>query len=168
MRRWRRRLRVFIADAIRSLPARYLRGAVRVLCEQYLISPEGRRLSVEERELLRQLKLPRETLSQLVDRRLLRTDRRSDSTYYELSHDALVQPVLASRRVQAMVVSWAAVLAGSIVCLAAGSFILLCIIAGIYRSTNTTSDYFVIPFFAVLSLFLGAGGLAWLDPACNG
>jgi photosystem II stability/assembly factor-like uncharacterized protein len=155
-------LESFYTDAIRSLPARYLRGAVRVLCEQYLISPEGRRLSVEERELLRQLKLPRETLSQLVDRRLLRTDRRSDSTYYELSHDALVQPVLASRRVQAMVVSWAAVLAGSIVCLSAGSFILLCIIAGFSGSAKTANDYFFIPFFAVLSLFLGAGGLAWL------
>lgn len=155
-------LESFYTDAIRSLPVRYLRGAVRVLCEQYLISPEGRRLSVEERELLRQLKLPRETLSQLVDRRLLRTDRRSDSTYYELSHDALVQPVLASRRVQAMVVSWAAVLAGSITCLVAGIFIFICIVAAFTESAKSNNDYFFIPFFAVLSLFLGAGGLAWL------
>jgi photosystem II stability/assembly factor-like uncharacterized protein len=151
----------FYTDAIRSLPARYLRGAVRVLCEQYLISPEGRRLSVEERELLRQLKLPRETMSQLVERRLLRTDRRSDSTYYELSHDALVQPVLASRRVQAMVVSWAAVLAGSIVCLAAATFILLCGFTIFSGTANTSSTYIVLPLFAVLSLFVGAGGLAW-------
>jgi len=151
----------FYTDAIRSLPARYLRGAVRVLCEQYLISPEGRRLSVEERELLRQLKLPRETLNQLVERRLLRTDRRSDSTYYELSHDALVQPVLASRRVQALVFSWAAVLAGSIVCLAAGAFIAICVITAFSGSIKSTSDYIFLPIFAVLSLFLGAGGLAW-------
>jgi photosystem II stability/assembly factor-like uncharacterized protein len=151
----------FYTDAIQSLPARYLRGAVRVLCEQYLISPEGRRLSVEERELLRQLKLPRETLSHLVDRRLLRTDRRSDSTYYELSHDALVQPVLASRRVQAIVVSWAAVLAGSIICIAAALFILLCGFTALSGSAKSTSDYYFLPLFAVLSLFLGAGGLAW-------
>lgn len=151
----------FYTDAIRSLPARYLRGAVRVLCEQYLISPEGRRLSVEERELLRQLKLPRETLSQLVERRLLRTDRRSDSTYYELSHDALVQPVLASRRVQAMVVSWAAVLAGTIVCIAAAVFIMLCLYTVFAGTSNTSSTYIVLPMFAVLSLFVGAGGLAW-------
>jgi hypothetical protein len=149
----------FYSDAIRSLPARYLRGAVRVLCEQYLISPEGRRLSVEERELLRQLKLPRETLSQLVERRLLRTDRRSDSTYYELSHDALVQPVLASRRVQAMVVSWAAVLAGSIVCVAAAAFIMLCLYTVIFGTSNTTSSEFGLSVFAFLSLFVGAGGL---------
>jgi|GEM_PF-3301062 len=154
-------LESFYLDAIRSLPARYLRGAVRVLCEQYLISPEGRRLSVEERELLRQLKLPRETLSHLVDRRLLRTDRRSDSTYYELSHDALVQPVLASRRVQAMVFSWASVLAGSIVCLSAAVFILLCVAAMISGTSNATTTYVIFPIFVVLSLFLGAGGLAW-------
>ncbi len=151
----------FYTDAIRSLPVRYLRGAVRVLCEQYLISPEGRRLSVEERELLRQLKLPRETLSQLVDRRLLRTDRRSDSTYYELSHDALVQPVLASRRVQAMVVSWAAVLAGSVVCLAAAAFIMLCLYTVFFGTSNTTASQFGLSLFAFLSLFVGAGGLAW-------
>src|SRR4029077_3526735 len=82
-------LESFYTDAIRSLPGRQLRGAVRLLCEQFLISPEGRRLSLEERELQRQVKLPHDTLSQLVERRLLRTDRRSDSTYYELSHDAL-------------------------------------------------------------------------------
>ncbi len=154
-------LESFYLDAIRSLPARYLRGAVRVLCEQYLISPEGRRLSVEERELLRQLKLPRETLSHLVDRRLLRTDRRSDSTYYELSHDALVQPVLASRRVRAMVFSWASVLAGSVVCLSAAVFILLCAAAMIAGKSDASTTYIIFPIFVVLSLFLGAGGLAW-------
>jgi photosystem II stability/assembly factor-like uncharacterized protein len=154
-------LESFYADAIRSLPVRYLRSAVRVLCEQYLISPEGRRLSVEERELLRQLKLPRETLSHLVDRRLLRTDRRSDSTYYELSHDALVQPVLASRRVQALVVSWAAVLAGSIICLAAGVILLVLVVAIFSGKVKATSDYFAFLLFVVLSFFLGAGGLAW-------
>jgi len=151
----------FYADAIRSLPVRYMRGAVRVLCEQYLISPEGRRLSVEERELLRQLKLPRETLSHLVERRLLRTDRRSDSTYYELSHDALVQPVLASRRVQALVVSWVSVLAGSVTVLAAAVFIFLCAATLFSGSAKSASDYWVLPIFAILSLFLGAGGLAW-------
>src|SRR4029077_21093397 len=107
-------LESFYTDAIRSLPGRQLRGAVRLLCEQFLISPEGRRLSLEERELQRQGKLPPDTFRQLVERRLLRTDRRSDSTYYELSHDALVQPVLASRRTQALVVGWVAILGGSI------------------------------------------------------
>ena len=36
----------------------------------------------------------RETLKYLVNTGLLRSDNRSDSTYYELSHDALVEPIL--------------------------------------------------------------------------
>ncbi len=101
-----------------------------MLCEQFLISPEGRRLSVEGRELRLQLKLPPEILNDLVERRLLRTDRRSDSTYYELSHDALVQPVLEGRRVQALVVGGAAVLAGA-VCLLVGALLFLLVIFGL-------------------------------------
>ncbi len=154
-------LESFYTDAIRSVPGRHLRGAVRILCEQYLISPEGRRLSVEERELLRQLKLPRETLSQLVERRLLRTDRRSDSTYYELSHDALVQPVLASRRLQALAVGWAALLAGSFISLAAGAVLLICLFAVFSRVTQTFADYLMASFFVILALIVGALGVAW-------
>ena len=93
----------FYEEAIQSLHGMMLRRAARrMICEEFLISPEGRRLSVDERELQAQLKLPPDTLRQLVDRRLLRTDRRADATYYELSHDALVQPVLNSRRTQAL------------------------------------------------------------------
>ena len=91
-------LRDFYVEAIRALPKRSERRAVRRLCQEYLISPEGRRLSLEENEIRRQLKLSGETLKQLVANRLLRTDNRSDSSYYELSHDALVEPVLATRR----------------------------------------------------------------------
>ena len=123
-------LESFYSDAIRSLPGRHLRSAARILCEQFLISPEGRRLSVEGRELRLQLKLPPEILNDLVERRLLRTDRRSDSTYYELSHDALVQPVLEGRRVQALVVGGAAVLAGA-VCLLVAALLLLLVVFGL-------------------------------------
>ena len=91
-------LRDFYVDAIRALPKRSERRAVRRLCQEYLISPEGRRLSLEENEIRSQLKLSGETLRQLVANRLLRTENRSDSSYYELSHDALVEPVLATRR----------------------------------------------------------------------
>jgi hypothetical protein len=158
-------LESFYLAAIRSLPVRHLRGAARILCEQFLISPEGRRLSVEERELRRQLKLPAETLSHLVERRLLRTDRRSDSTYYELSHDALVQPVLASRRMQALVVSWAAVLAGSIVSLVAVLTIVVCIaavIVGLVDKTLTGAQCLGLFIFVVVAAFIGVLGLAWL------
>ena len=155
-------LESFYKDAIQSLPDRHLRGAARLLCEQFLISPEGRRLSVEERELQRQLKLPHDTLSQLVERRLLRTDRRSDSTYYELSHDALVQPVLASRRMQALVVGWVAVLGGSIVSLAAGVLILLFIYTVVSDRKSGSFEYFLLSFLIVCLLSVGALGIVWL------
>ena len=38
-----------------------------------------------------------------VASRLLRSENRSESTYYELSHDALVEPIFASRRTKARV-----------------------------------------------------------------
>ena len=98
-----RTLRDFYREAIRSLPDGHGRRASRRLCEEYLISPEGRRLSLEENELRRQLDLPKETLSQLVASRLLRSENRSESTYYELSHDALVEPIFASRRTKARI-----------------------------------------------------------------
>jgi hypothetical protein len=98
-----RTLRDFYREAIHTLPDRHGRRACRRLCEEYLISPEGRRLSLEENELRRQLDLPKETLSRLVASRLLRSENRSESTYYELSHDALVEPIFASRRTKARV-----------------------------------------------------------------
>lgn len=120
----RQTLADFYADAINLVPERHLRPAVRRLCEQLLISPEGRRLSQEERELQRQVGLPHATLRGLVESRLLRTDRRSESTYYELSHDALVEPVLANRRTQELLMSWAELFGGAAVSLVMGGFAL--------------------------------------------
>ncbi len=101
-----RTLQTFYANAIGSVSDRRQRRAARRLCEQFLISPEGRRLSLEQHELRKQLGLSEVALTQLVESRLLRTDRRSESIYYELSHDALVEPVLATRRTQALLVGW--------------------------------------------------------------
>jgi photosystem II stability/assembly factor-like uncharacterized protein len=156
-------LATFYTDAIQSLPSRQLRGAVRLLCEQFLISPEGRRLSLEERELQRQLKLPHETLSQLVERRLLRTDRRSDSIYYELSHDALVQPVLENRRTQALLVGWVAVLAGSIASFV-GALLIPSTVAFWFSESNTRDleSYFVIVLLLGIALVVGAFGIVWI------
>ena len=98
-------LRDFYTGAIRSLPDRRRRRASRRLCEKHLISTEGRRLSLEEHQIHRELHLPRETLGRLVAARLLRFESRSDSTYYELSHDALVEPILASNRYKARVMA---------------------------------------------------------------
>ena len=105
-------LKNFYSNAILTVSERHLRPVARRLCEDFLISPEGRRLSFEEHELRRQLKLSERALTELAECRLLRTDRRSDSTYYELSHDALVEPVLATRRTQALLQGWAAIILG--------------------------------------------------------
>ncbi len=111
-------LKTFYSKAIGSLPKRHRRAAGR-MCEQFLISAEGRRLSVDERELWRAASLPSDVLRLLVEQRLLRTDRRSDRTYYELGHDALVQPVLATRRRQAFLLYRIAIFAGSAITLPA-------------------------------------------------
>src|SRR6266480_1668162 len=72
-------LRDFYKQEIHALSRWRQRRAVHRLCEKYLISSEGRRLSIEEHEIERQLKLSGEILAKLVDRRLLRSDQRAGS-----------------------------------------------------------------------------------------
>jgi hypothetical protein len=97
-----RTLRDFYKSVTDGIQPKNKRRKVRRLCEQYLISPEGRRLSLERNEIKRILNLGEETLKDLVDHRLLRSDQRADSWYYELSHDCLVNPILATRKTQGM------------------------------------------------------------------
>jgi conflict system STAND superfamily ATPase len=102
----RETLRNFYTSSVDALPTKRVRRAARRLCEQFLISPEGRRLSLEETEIQKQLNLSPDILRFLVTRRLLRSENRSDSSYYELSHDALIEPVLATRRREALLYGW--------------------------------------------------------------
>lgn len=108
-------LRNFYNDSLLTLRNRRARKAARRLCEEYLISAEGRRLSLEENEICRQLSLPKEMLGQLVASRLLRVEHRSDSTYYELSHDALVEPILASQHRKVTVTAWLGIASGTVI-----------------------------------------------------
>jgi hypothetical protein len=117
-------LQDFYKQEIRALSSSRQRRAVRRLCEGYLISPEGRRLSIEDHEIQRKLKLSGEILRKLVDKRLLRSDQRADSMYYELSHDTLVEPVLATRRVKGMLLGSLTVGAGALVLLMAAAWLL--------------------------------------------
>lgn len=87
----------FYADEVRAMAPRYSRRAIAKLCEDGLVSPSGWRLSVEAGELTARFKVPIEALDELVDRRLLRSERRLASVYYELSHDTLLAPVVAAR-----------------------------------------------------------------------
>jgi hypothetical protein len=107
-------LQDFYKQEIRALSKRRHRRAVRRLCEEYLISPEGRRLSIEGHEIQRQLKLPDEILRKLIDRRILRSDQRASSTYYELSHDTLIEPLLGIRRLKGRLFGFSTVCAGAL------------------------------------------------------
>jgi hypothetical protein len=149
----------FYNESVRSIPERHIRSAVRRMCEEYLISPEGRRLSVEERELRRQLKLTPDILRRLVDARLLRTERRSNSTYYELGHDALVEPVLANKRTQALFLAWSGVLGGSFILAIAVLVELFLLLALIDDALKGQKKDLAIAVFVVVFL---SGPIVWL------
>jgi hypothetical protein len=74
------------------------RGRVKKLCSEFLINPEGRRLRLEESEIKRLTGVRAQTLKILVDKRLLRANQTENGTYYELSHDSLVKPIIESNR----------------------------------------------------------------------
>jgi hypothetical protein len=77
-----------------------IKAKVKDLCEYGLISRSGRRLSLEEGEIQAGYGVSKNTLQELIDRRLLRAEPRVGSVYYELAHDSLVAPILASRETQ--------------------------------------------------------------------
>ena len=68
------------------------------ICEHELISEAGRRLLSEEASIVRRHRVPKEVLRRLVELRLIRKEERVGDTYYELTHDALLDPILSSRR----------------------------------------------------------------------
>jgi hypothetical protein len=146
----------FYEDAIHSLNGLMLQRAARRMCEDYLISPEGRRLSLEEHVLREQLKLPQEALRQLVDCRLLRTDRRANSTYYELGHDSLVQPVLDSGRTQGLLFGMLLSVVGWIVLVLAVAVVAFSIVFGADSLKIVRTD----PTNFVGAIFMFVAGIA--------
>jgi hypothetical protein len=139
----RHTLKDFYIEALGTLYPNRVRRAVRRLCEDFLISPEGRRLSLNEYEIRQQLGLYRETLQQLVNKRLLRSDSRADTTYYELSHDALVEPVLTATRARALLFGWVGAAAGAVLAIlfiSLGSMFVLAAIMYTYQSTDENKN----------------------------
>jgi hypothetical protein len=139
----RHTLKDFYIEALGTFHPTRVRRAVRRLCEDFLISPEGRRLSLNEYEIRQQLGLYRETLQQLVNQRLLRSDSRADTTYYELSHDALVEPVLTATRAQALLFGWLSAAIGSVLAIlfiSLGSMFVTLGIMYIFQSTDENKD----------------------------
>jgi len=93
-------LRGFYEVAIANLSSSEERAKARRLCHNELISQTGRRLSVEEGELLRRASIKQGLLHKLVDARILRSEPRVGSVYYELSHDTLIIPIQRSERMR--------------------------------------------------------------------
>ncbi len=154
-------LRDFYREAIANVPDRRSRRASRRLCEEYLISPQGRRLSLEESEIHRQLKLSRETLGLLATSRVLRSDNRSDSTYYELSHDALVEPILASSRTKQRVTGILGIGLGGLLILPSMLIVVLILLATIMHSIeiDNTLTAIVVLLFLVSGLAIGVASV---------
>jgi tetratricopeptide (TPR) repeat protein len=88
----------FYTEVIAGLPKRRERKRAMQLCAEGLLTPEGRRLSVEEEQLLNNYKLSKTALMWLAKEGLLRREPRLESYYYELSHDRLAAPILKSCR----------------------------------------------------------------------
>jgi len=95
--RLRQIMKDFYAQQVRAVQLRQ-RNGVRRLCSEFLISPQGRRLRMEESEISRVCGVHNNTLKTLVGKRLFRVDETDNGTYYELSHDSLIKPIMMSRR----------------------------------------------------------------------
>ncbi|MCP3959770.1 MAG: SUMF1/EgtB/PvdO family nonheme iron enzyme [bacterium] len=96
-RRMQRVMEGFYDRTVGAIKSLRERRAVRKLCEKRLISGTKRRLTEDEDEIERRFKISKELLRRLVDARLLRAEPRLGGTFYELSHDRLVEPILQSR-----------------------------------------------------------------------
>jgi len=97
-RHMQRVLEGFYDRTLAAIGSPFERREVRRLCERRLISSSGRRLTEDEEEIRRLYKVSEKRLRQLVDARLLRAEPRLGGTFYELSHDTLVKPILQSRK----------------------------------------------------------------------
>lgn len=149
----RRTLRDFYDDVLGSIASRSVRRSVRRLCTDYLISPEGRRLSVDRERIERNLTLDANTLQHLVDRRLLRLDHRADRSYFELSHDNMVEPILAASRVRGMMVGGLKLFGSGLL----GLLALASLLAGGPEVGQSLGGLFVVTFVG-LALWLATSG----------
>ncbi|MGE5342211.1 MAG: tetratricopeptide repeat protein [Candidatus Omnitrophota bacterium] len=91
-------LQRFYDDLLKRLGSYWKKRRSRRLCEKGLINAAGRRLSLEEDEIKRKYGVSERLLAQLVGYRLLRSEPRVGSIYYELSHDTLITPIRESQK----------------------------------------------------------------------
>jgi hypothetical protein len=68
-----------------------MKKRVRNLCNHHLISAEGRRMSLDEQTIETSYGVPNKVLNNLLGSRLIRSDKRANNVYYELSHDRIAE-----------------------------------------------------------------------------
>jgi tetratricopeptide (TPR) repeat protein len=78
-----------------SSPAERKRAAE--LCQDGLLGSSGQRLMLEKKQIVGDYRVSENTLDVLARERLVREERRMESTFYELSHDRLAESVFAAR-----------------------------------------------------------------------
>lgn len=88
----------FYDNQIKKLDTIWNRRKARKLFEKGLISINDLRLSLEEGDIKRRFRVPKNLLADMVNSRLLRAESRVGSVYYELSHDTLVAPIRESQK----------------------------------------------------------------------
>lgn len=90
----------FYKNAIKTIKGKKTRRRARRLCEFGLLTQDGYRDHMSQRNVLETYKLTEGELNQLVEARLLRREAQFDSFTYELTHDSLTAPVKSSRPVR--------------------------------------------------------------------
>ncbi|MCU1348945.1 MAG: hypothetical protein JWO56_1975, partial [Acidobacteria bacterium] len=87
----------FYRGVLSRIPVPGERKRAAALCEDGLLGSSGQRLMLEKKEILTDYGLSESTLEVLGRERLVREERRMESTFYELSHDRLAESVFAAR-----------------------------------------------------------------------
>lgn len=88
----------FYRDVLRRIANPVERKRAAELCEDGLLGSSGQRLMLEKKQILSDYRISENTLDVLGGERLVREERRMESTFYELSHDRLAESVFAARR----------------------------------------------------------------------
>jgi tetratricopeptide (TPR) repeat protein len=89
-------LQGFYQDSMAQLP-RHEKRLAQALCDTGLLLPAGNRTSLQKDQIHRDYGIAEETLTYLVEKRILREEPRLEGTSYEISHDTLAQAILKTR-----------------------------------------------------------------------
>ena len=87
----------FYRDVLSRISSPVERKRAAELCEYGLLGSSGQRLMLEKKQILSDYRIAESTLDVLATERLVREERRMESTFYELSHDRLAESVFAAR-----------------------------------------------------------------------